>query len=42
MTFVVGLKCADGIVLCTDSLEEDGITKKRVNKITVSVRSWPS
>jgi hypothetical protein len=35
MTFIVGLKCSDGIVLCTDSLEEDGITKKRVDKISL-------
>lgn len=34
MTFIVGLKCCDGIVLCTDSLEDDGITKKPVDKIT--------
>ena len=33
MTFVVGLNCCDGIVLCTDSLEDDGITKKPVDKI---------
>jgi 20S proteasome alpha/beta subunit len=35
VTFIVGLKCCDGIVLCTDSLEEDGITKKRVDKISI-------
>ena len=33
MTFIVGLNCCDGIVLCTDSLEDDGITKKPVDKI---------
>jgi hypothetical protein len=33
MTFIVGLTCTDGIVLCTDSLEDDGITKKTVDKI---------
>src|SRR5258708_15351004 len=33
MTFIVGLTCSDGIVLCTDSLEDDGITKKTVDKI---------
>src|SRR5258708_28613747 len=33
MTFVIGFKCADGIVLCTDSLEADGLTKRSVNKI---------
>lgn len=35
MTFIVGLQCCDGVVLCTDSLEEDGITKKRVDKISL-------
>jgi 20S proteasome alpha/beta subunit len=33
MTFIVGVKCSDGIILCTDSLEDDGITKKPVDKI---------
>jgi 20S proteasome alpha/beta subunit len=33
MTFVIGMKCYDGLVLCADSLEEDGIVKKQVNKI---------
>src|ERR1700722_2034794 len=33
MTFVVGMRCLDGIVLCTDSHEDDGITKKAENKI---------
>ena len=41
MTFVVGLKCCDGIVVCTDSLEDDGITKKSVDKIEmVSGLGW--
>jgi 20S proteasome alpha/beta subunit len=35
MTFVIGFKCADGIVLCTDSLEADGLTKRSVDKIRV-------
>ena len=35
MTFIVGLKCCDGVVLCTDSLEDDTITKKTVNKIAL-------
>src|SRR5712692_6461059 len=35
MTFIAALKCIDGIVLCTDSLEDDGITKKRVDKISL-------
>jgi 20S proteasome alpha/beta subunit len=33
MTIVAGFKCANGIVLCADSLEEDGISKKFVQKI---------
>lgn len=33
MTFVVGLTCTDGLILCTDSLEDDGITKRPVDKI---------
>jgi 20S proteasome alpha/beta subunit len=33
MTFVVGLTCTDGLVLCTDSLEDDNITKRPVDKI---------
>ncbi len=32
MTFVVGFKCVDGIVICTDSLEADGLTKRPVDK----------
>jgi 20S proteasome alpha/beta subunit len=35
MTFVIGFKCADGILLCADSLEADGLTKRPVNKIRV-------
>jgi hypothetical protein len=35
MTFVVGMRCSDGIVLCTDSLEDDTITKNTVDKIRV-------
>ena len=38
MTFIVGLTCTDGIVLCADSLEDNGITKKPVGKI-VSMRA---
>jgi 20S proteasome alpha/beta subunit len=33
MTVAIGFNCTDGIVLCTDSLESDGITKSMVNKI---------
>ncbi len=32
MTFVIGFRCANGIVLCTDSLEADGMTKRVVDK----------
>ncbi len=42
MTFIIGLKCTDGVILCTDSLEDDGITKKTVNKIrTMGTHEWP-
>ena len=27
MTFILGMKCADGLVLCADTLETDGVTK---------------
>jgi 20S proteasome alpha/beta subunit len=33
MTFVAGFKCTDGIVLCADRLESDGITKRHRPKI---------
>ncbi len=33
MTFIIGFQCCDGIVLCGDSLESDGYTKRYVNKI---------
>jgi len=33
MTFIVGLQCPDGIVLCSDSLESDGYNKKTVRKL---------
>jgi hypothetical protein len=39
MTIGVGFKCTDGIVLCTDSLESDGVTKRMVDKIWASVVS---
>lgn len=32
MTFIIGFRCTNGIVLCTDSLESDGLTKRRINK----------
>jgi 20S proteasome alpha/beta subunit len=35
MTFVIGFRCCDGIVLCTDSLEADGVTKRYVNKTKI-------
>jgi hypothetical protein len=44
MTFVSGFKCADGLVICTDSLEADGLTKRSVDKIklagTVGESGW--
>jgi 20S proteasome alpha/beta subunit len=33
MTFVVGLKCRIGIVLCSDSQELDGISKRNIQKL---------
>lgn len=33
MTIIAGFKCRGGIVLCADSLESDGITKRLVPKI---------
>jgi 20S proteasome alpha/beta subunit len=35
MTFVIGFRCSDGIVLCTDSLEADGVTKRYVDKTKI-------
>jgi 20S proteasome alpha/beta subunit len=35
MTFIIGFRCCDGIVLCTDSLEADGVTKRFVNKTKI-------
>lgn len=32
MTIAIGLRCVNGIVLCTDSLESDGMTKRNVEK----------
>jgi 20S proteasome alpha/beta subunit len=33
VTFIVGLRCTNGLVLASDSLEVDGYTKKHVQKI---------
>jgi 20S proteasome alpha/beta subunit len=33
MTFVVGFHCFDGLVLCADSEESDGLNKKYVDKL---------
>jgi hypothetical protein len=33
MTIALGFNCPDGIVLCTDSLDSDGLFKTKVNKI---------
>jgi len=34
MTFILGMNCFDGIVLAADSLEEDGINKRIVDKLS--------
>jgi 20S proteasome alpha/beta subunit len=34
VTFIVGFKCHDGLVLCADSLEGDGYNKRYVEKLT--------
>ena len=33
MTFIVGMLCNDGLVLCSDSLESDGYSKSHVQKL---------
>lgn len=33
VTFIVGLRCKDGVVLCSDSLESDGYIKGNVQKL---------
>jgi hypothetical protein len=33
MTIALGFNCPDGIVMCTDSMESDGVSKNKVNKI---------
>jgi 20S proteasome alpha/beta subunit len=33
MTFILGIKCSDGVVLCSDSEERDGFVKGEVNKL---------
>jgi len=33
MTIAMGFKCSDGVVLCTDSLESNGVTKRMVSKL---------
>jgi hypothetical protein len=41
MTFVIGFRCRDGVVLCTDSLEADGVTKRYVDKTAIiRARDW--
>ncbi len=35
MTFIIGFHCCDGVVLCTDSLEADGVTKRSIDKTRV-------
>ncbi|MGA2162851.1 MAG: hypothetical protein ABSH36_00100, partial [Solirubrobacteraceae bacterium] len=34
VTFVVGMKCHDGLVLCADTLESDGVTKTYHTKLS--------
>jgi hypothetical protein len=34
VTFVVGMKCYDGLVFCADTLESDGVTKTYHNKLS--------
>ena len=33
MTFIVGMRCEDGICIASDSLEADGYTKRNVKKL---------
>lgn len=33
MTFIIGMKCSDGLVLASDSLESDGVTCRYRNKL---------
>lgn len=33
MTIALGFRCINGLVLCADSLEEDGVTKRYVDKL---------
>jgi len=41
VTFVIGIKCMDGLVLAADSLEGDGVNKSYVTKLEVHQRpSW--
>ena len=40
MTFVFGLVATDGLVICADSLEADGLTKRKVDKIKMQGVSW--
>lgn len=35
MTFIVGMKCKNGLVLAADSLEVDGYTRRTVNKLEI-------
>ena len=38
VTFIVGIRCANGLVLAADSQEGDGITKRFVNKLELRGR----
>lgn len=35
MTFILGMKCVDGLVLAADSLESDGVTKRSRKKLEI-------
>jgi 20S proteasome alpha/beta subunit len=41
MTFIVGIACRDGMVLCADSFEGDGVNKRYVNKVEcIESNTW--
>lgn len=41
MTFILGMRCSDGLVLCSDSLESDGVTKRYRGKLhTIVCGDW--
>ena len=36
MTYVLGMKCTDGLVLCADSMEGDGVNKRFMQKLHIA------